>query len=73
VKVRKVVRRVHGGHVVSALNVVVASNVGEPGGTVSASSRQHVEIIQQNGHTQVRDHRPTDNRPRDPRPNDKES
>lgn len=51
-KITKVVRRSAGGRVV---NAVVAANVGEAGEEASASSRQHVEIVQRNGRTEVRE------------------
>ncbi len=54
--VRKVVSRTKDGNVVSAVNAVVASSSGEPGDLVGATSTQHVEIIQRNGHTEVREH-----------------
>jgi hypothetical protein len=60
VNFRKVVRRVKDGNGVSAVNAVVASSVGEPGGTVGSTSTQHVEITQHNGHTEVRKHHSTD-------------
>jgi len=60
VRVRKVVRGVRDGNRVSAVNAVVTATVGEPGGTVGATSAQHVEIVQRNGHTEVREHHSTD-------------
>jgi len=57
-KISKVVRR-KGGGAVSALNAVITANVGETDQETSATSRQHVEIIQRNGQAEVREH-PTD-------------
>jgi hypothetical protein len=54
-KISKVVRR-KSGSAVSALNAVVTANVGETDQETSAGSRQHVEIIQRDGHTEVREH-----------------
>jgi len=73
VRVRKVVRKVRDGNRVSAINAVVASSAGEPGGTVGATSTQHVEIIQRNGHTEVREHHSNDTEVREHHVNDKES
>lgn len=52
-KISKVVRR-KGGDAVSALNVVVATNVGETDQETSVKSRQRVKITQRDGHTEVR-------------------
>jgi len=57
VKVRRVVRRVHGTNVVSALNAVTVTNVAESDSRTGARSTQHVDIVQRNGHTEVREHR----------------
>ena len=46
-KISKVVRR-KGGGAVSALNAVITANVGETDQQTSATSRQHVEVIQRN-------------------------
>lgn len=56
-KLRKVIRRVSADGK-STLNAVVAANIGEAGdaGPARASASQHVEIIQRNGHTEVREH-----------------
>lgn len=54
-KIKKVFRR-KGGGAVSALNAVITASVGEPDQRSTASSRQHVEIVQRDGHTEVRDH-----------------
>lgn len=54
-KIREVVRR-KGGGAVSALNAVITANVGESDQETSATSRQHVEIIQRNGQNEVREH-----------------
>lgn len=54
-KINKVVRR-KGGSAVSALNAVITAKVGEPDQRSTVSSRQHVEIVQRDGHTEVRDH-----------------
>ena len=54
-KISKVVRR-KGGGAVSALNAVITANVGETDQETSATSRQHVEIIQRDGQTEVREH-----------------
>ena len=55
-RVERVVRKIKDGNVVSALNAVIASSVGESDAVTSATSTQHVEIIQRNGHTEVREH-----------------
>jgi hypothetical protein len=72
VKIEKVVRRVSTDGT-SVLNAAVAANIGEPGGSVEASttSVQHVQIVQRrSGATRPRS-RPNDTAP--PRPTDKES
>ena len=53
-KISKVVRR-KGGGAVSALNAVITANVGEADQTTTAKSRQHVEIVQRDGRTEVRE------------------
>jgi len=55
-KVRRVVRGPKGTNVVSALNAVMVTNVGESDGVSRTSSTQHVDIVQRNGHTEVREH-----------------
>ena len=42
---------------VSVLNAVVAASVGGSDAPASASTTQHVDIIQRNGHTAVHEHR----------------
>ena len=59
-KIEKVIRRVSSDGT-SVLNAAVAANIGETGGA-SATSAQHVEIVQRNGRTKAR-----------PRPREKES
>lgn len=53
-KINKVVRR-KGGSAVTALNAVITAKVGESDQRSTARSRQHVEIVQRDGHTEVRD------------------
>jgi hypothetical protein len=50
-RISKVLRK--GSGAVSALNVVIAANLGEADQETSTSSRQHVEIVQRDGHTEV--------------------
>ncbi len=59
-KVRRIVRRVQGDNAVSVVNAVTAANVGEANAVNKAAANQHVEIIQRNGHTEVREHRTND-------------
>ncbi len=59
-KVRRIVRRVQGDNAVSVVNAVTAANVGEANAVNKATTNQHVEIIQRNGHTEVREHRTND-------------
>jgi hypothetical protein len=56
-RISKVVRR-KGEGVVAGVNAVIAANVGETDAKTTTSSRQHVEIVQRDGHTEVHDHRP---------------
>jgi hypothetical protein len=58
-RLSKVVRRGNGR---SAVNAVVVANVGDDDSTTVARSRQHVEIIQRDGHTEVREHHDDDDR-----------
>jgi len=51
---------VQDGNVVSAVHAVMALSSDKPGTAVAATSAQHVEIIQRNGHTEVREHRTND-------------
>ncbi|HVE46695.1 MAG TPA: hypothetical protein VNA57_08110 [Acidimicrobiales bacterium] len=59
-RIRKVVRR-KGRSGVSAVNAVIATNVGESDEETTASSHQHVKITQRDGQTEVRElHTDTD-------------
>lgn len=54
-RITKVVRRKGGGGA-SAVNAVIAANVGETGQETRAGSHQHIDIVQRDGHTEVREH-----------------
>jgi len=60
VKVRRIVRRVQGDNAVAVVNAVAAANVEEASAENAATATQHVEIIQRNGHTEVRERRTND-------------
>jgi hypothetical protein len=57
VKIEKAIRRVSTDGT-SVVNAAVAATIGEPGGA-SATSVQHVEVVQHGGRTEGR-HHPTD-------------
>lgn len=59
-KISKVIRRKGPGG--SSVNAVVAANVGESDSETTASTRQHVQIVQRDGKTEVTEHA-TDERP----------
>lgn|GEM_PF-4617469 len=55
-RIAKVVRRKGGGRGGSPVNAVIAATIGDGGGgEISAGSRQHVEIVQRDGRTEVRE------------------
>ena len=54
-RIAKVVRRKGGGRGGSPVNAVIAATIGDGGGEVSASSRQHLEIVQRDDRTEVRE------------------
>ncbi len=58
-RISKVVRRKRRG-ATSVLNAVIAANVGESGQDTVARGRQHVEMTQRDGHTEVHEHHTDD-------------
>ncbi len=40
----------------ASLNAVIAANICEAGRVTTASTRQEVQIVQRDGHTEVREH-----------------